>query len=262
MIKLQNAKTFLKYLLFSRHAKGHGIHSPFLYKLIREVFNDKTFHPGYVMAENMKKKMLKRGELIINGLGAGSQVTSSKERKISSIAKNSSIPRKYGRLLHRLVKFFKPDIIFELGTSLGISAAYMAAARDQTKAITVEGDTTIAGIARENLQWANLKNVEVWNEDFDDSISKLQENIAPDFMLFIDGNHTYDATLKYFKSFSDLASTNTIFIIDDIHWDGNMERAWYDICQLPGVTLSLDLHRLGIVLFNKELTKQHYIIRY
>ena len=263
MKKIKSLQAYLKYLIFSRHAKGHGIHSPFLYKLIREVFSDRSFYPGYAIAERMMKKMLHHEEAIkINDLGAGSKISPLTERKISSIAKTSSIPKKYGRLLHRLVKFLKPDIIFELGTSLGISSAYMATGNEQTNIITVEGDSILAGIARENLQLAKLKNIQVWNNNFDDSISELQQNILSGFLLFIDGNHTYDAALKYFKSFSRFTNSNTIFIFDDIHWDNNMERCWNEIWQHPKTTLTIDLYRLGIVFFNKGFAKQHFTIRY
>jgi hypothetical protein len=54
-------KEAFKYYLFSRHKKGHAIHSPFVFGLITEVFLDKTDYPEYKIIEQ-RIKLLKKSK--------------------------------------------------------------------------------------------------------------------------------------------------------------------------------------------------------
>lgn len=62
--------------------------------------------------------------------------------KISSVYKDCSTPEKWGELLFRLVREFKPQNCLELGTCLGISASYQLSAiqlNKKGKLTTIEG---------------------------------------------------------------------------------------------------------------------------
>jgi hypothetical protein len=41
-----------------------------------------------------------------------------------------------------------------------------------------------------------------------------------------------------------------------------MQKAWNEITEYEGVTVSIDLFRIGIVFLKKELSKQKFIIRF
>ena len=81
-------------------------------------------------------------------------------------------------------------------------------------------------------------------------------------MVFFDGNHTYDHTLEYFEMCIPKTTNESIFIFDDIHWSAEMERLWDRIIRDERVVVSIDLFQLGLVFFRKELSKQHFVIRY
>ena len=51
-------------------------------------------------------------------------------------------------------------IIVELGTSLGVTTAYMAAMDKRNKVITYEGCPAVAEIAKENWEALGLKNID------------------------------------------------------------------------------------------------------
>jgi len=52
-------------------------------------------------------------------------------------------------------------------------------------------------------------------------------------------------------------------VFDDIHWSLEMEEAWEQIRQDPGVTLSIDLFFIGLVFFSPSFkVKQHFTIRF
>ncbi len=246
----------------SRHKYGYGIHSPFLYSLIRECFlaKDKLFVLPEV--EQVYRQLRKDDRVIkVLDLGAGSKKMLSEERKISDIAKYSVMPLKYRVLLRKLVAYFKPGNILELGTSLGITSLYLSL--DTTATLTtVEGDKGIAAIAQRNLDlFAGRAKTELINASFDDFIDEV-ENFSYD-MILVDGNHTYEATLGYFEKISAKnAAGSAIWIFDDIYWSEGMTRAWKAIIHEPAITLSLDLCRLGIAFTDKRLSKQSFVIRY
>ena len=79
---------------------------------------------------------------------------------------------------------------------------------------------------------------------------------------FIDGNHTYEATIANFNTLLSIAHNDTVFVFDDIHWSAGMQKAWDEIAGHERVTVSIDLFRIGIVFLKKELSKQKFVIRY
>jgi predicted O-methyltransferase YrrM len=81
-------------------------------------------------------------------------------------------------------------------------------------------------------------------------------------MVFLDGDHTYKGTLGYFEQIAAKAHNETVVVLDDIHWSAEMEAAWKHIQQKDEVTVSIDLFRIGIIFFKKELSKQNFMIKY
>ncbi|HRV54748.1 MAG TPA: class I SAM-dependent methyltransferase, partial [Mangrovimonas sp.] len=114
---LQVVKTYLKFLLKSTNQ--HGVHSPFVFELVTKCFYDKKKYTEYNLLKNHRKKLLENKQSIeITDFGAGSKIFKSNLRAINKMAENSGISPKRSRLLFRLVKYFKPSNILELGTHL------------------------------------------------------------------------------------------------------------------------------------------------
>jgi len=55
---------------------------------------------------------------------------------------------------------------------------------------------------------------------------------------------------------------DTVFVIDDIYWSKDMEKAWSLLKAHSSVTTTIDLFCMGIIFLNKNLTKSNYIMRY
>jgi len=79
---------------------------------------------------------------------------------------------------------------------------------------------------------------------------------------YIDGNHTYEATIENFESLLEIAHNDTVFVFDDIHWSAGMEKAWNEITDHKRVTVSIDLFRTAIVFLRSELSRQKFIIKF
>lgn len=256
-------KKFIRYYFTSSNGKGHGIHSPFVFDFIKNVLNDKTESAVFKSIEERRKALLQNRTLIkVQDFGAGSGVIKTHERIVADIAASSLKPKKYAQLLFRIIKYYRPVNIVELGTSFGTTAAYLAKA-SAAKVYTLEGDPSIAGIASDTFKTLNIENAELITGAFSKTLPKLLENIKRVGFAFIDGNHKKIPTLLYYDELLKYSDSSTIFIFDDIHWSTEMEEAWDAIKLHNAVTLTIDLFFIGIVLFRKDFkVKQHFVIRF
>src|SRR5215203_3218150 len=116
--RFQLVKKYLHYYFTAASSKGHGVHSPFVFAFIKDVLNDKTQYPCYEKIE-ARRKVLESDQTIIEveDFGAGSAGMKSKNRVVKDIAGLSLKPKKYASLLFRLVNYYQPNTIVELGTS-------------------------------------------------------------------------------------------------------------------------------------------------
>jgi predicted O-methyltransferase YrrM len=255
---------YFNYYLKASNSKGHGAHSPFIYDFIKTVLNDRQHYPAYDTVEKLRQEMLKDQTLLtVQDFGAGSSVDRGMEKSIASIAKNSAKPKKYGQLLYRMVKKYQPQTILELGTSLGITSAYMALARPEARLVTLEGAAAIAAIARQNFNKLQLQNIELREGNFDDSLTPVIRQLPSVNFAFIDGNHRREPTISYFQQLLSRREKQSIFVFDDIHWSREMEQAWESIKADTQVRCTIDLFYIGIVFFREEFReKQNFVIRF
>ena len=261
---LQLAVKYLNYLIIASNGKGHGMHSPFVFEFITKILNDKTVYPEYEKVETLRSQLLNDNRVLeVEDFGAGSTVDKKNNRRISSIAKNAAKPKKFGQLLFRMIKHYQPATILELGTSLGITTSYLSLAKPDARLITMEGSKEIADKAKQNLKAIELKNIELIEGNFDDTLSSAVRGLSSVDFAFIDGNHRKEPTERYFKELLAKTNNNSILVFDDIHWSSEMEAAWETIKNNAAVTCSIDLFFIGIVFFRKEFKeKQHFVIRY
>jgi predicted O-methyltransferase YrrM len=252
------------YLVYRfRATNEHGVHSPFVFDLLLSVIYNEHKYYSYEQCEQLRGRMLLSSEtLSCIDLGAGSAYGTTIKRKVSQIARNSAKPPKFAQLLFRLVNHFQPESLLELGTSLGLSTAYMASAKKDCRITTMEGCPEIAAVALANFRELDLNNIELRTGNFDDLLPKFlsDQQVLP--FVFFDGNHRKEATLSYFSQCLEKADAGSVFVFDDIYWSPEMKEAWELIKSHPKVTVTIDLFHLGIVFFRKEQAKQHFIIRF
>ena len=238
---------------------AHGIHSPFVFDLYNEVINKKGDYYSFDKIEHLRKKLLlSKKEIDVTDLGTGK----SGKRIIGEIAGRSLKEKKYCELLFRLVYYFKPTAILELGTSLGITTSYLASANKNAKVITIEGCPNTAAEAKKSFESLGLNNIETVTGDFENVLSSVIRHPSSIDFIFFDGNHRKEPTLKYFKQCLEVAHNDSVFVFDDIHWSDEMEEAWEQIKSHPDVRVTIDLFFLGLVFFRKEQVKENFIIRF
>lgn len=259
---LDRIKQFLSYKKKAKTA--FRLHSPFVFDFYRHVLKDKKSYEAYTFVEDLRN-ILKKDitQLEITDFGAGSRIFDSNIRKIKDIAKTSLKPKKYAKLLFRIAQYYKPDTILELGTSLGVTTAYLAIGNPEAQIITLEGCTEIARIAKQNFELLNLSNIEIHIGNFDDTLTSYLTTNPKLSLVFIDGNHRYEPTLQYFSLILPYLENDAFLIFDDIHWSEEMENAWQYIQAHPDITMTIDLFEIGLAFIRKEKKeKENFILKF
>lgn len=259
---LNQLLNYITYLF--RSTNLHGIHSPFLYRLVKDViYNRKIKSPNFKAIENIRKSMVKNiNPLGGKDFGAGSLKKGS-QKTIGQFATSSSKSAKYSKLLFRLAQWHQPKYAIELGTALGISTLYQASGfSNNTTFITLEGNSELANLALQNFDKMDLKKPELIVGNFDETLEKALEKTHQLDWVFFDGNHKKEPTLRYFNQCLEKASENALFIFDDINWSNEMKEAWMAIKQSPDIYLSIDLFFLGLVFTKKRPQKENFVVRF
>ncbi|HEV2481776.1 MAG TPA: class I SAM-dependent methyltransferase [Puia sp.] len=261
--KYKLAGKYLHYYLTAANGKGHGTHSPFVFDFITRVLNDHRHYPAYTPIEQLRRTLRRDPRLLeLTDLGAGSVYKTTTTRSIASIARHAAKPPKWGQLLYRVARHYSPGTMLELGTSLGLSTAYLAAGAPQARLWTIEGAPAIADKARGNLSSLGVK-ANVLTGNFDSVLPGLLKDIPPVELAFIDGNHRCEPTLQYFDTIFLHTAPSSTLIFDDIHWSKEMETAWDTIRNDPRVYLTIDLFFIGFVFRRDEFkVKQDFSIRF
>jgi predicted O-methyltransferase YrrM len=250
---------FLNHFITARNSHGFGVHSPYLFDFVRYVIYEKNSYYIYAEIEKQRAKLLKDNGLIDKvDFGTGE----SRPLKISEIAANSLCSAKKGQLLCQIVNYLKFNTILELGTSFGISTAYLAANSKNRRCISLEGCEATARIARRTLLELNLPTVEIITGDIDKTLSMTLAKLSGIDFVYIDANHTFDATMCYFEHICPKLNENAVVVLDDIYWSLEMKQAWDKIKSHPKVTSTFDLYHFGIVFFNPDLHPKNYKIRF
>jgi len=182
------------------------------------------------------------------------------KRKVCDITKIAGIRSKNALLLIRLVNYFKPEFILEIGTSVGLSTTALSIGNPNAKIISLEGCLNTANYANQLFEKFNFTNIQVITGEFEKTLPNIIAKNTFD-LIYFDGNHTKEATLNYFTKCLTNLKNDAVFIFDDIHLSKEMHIAWNTIKEHPKVTVTIDTFYWGIVFFRKEQTKQHFTIR-
>jgi len=250
---------YIRYRLSARSMQY--IHSPFLYSLMLHTFTDRN-HTAHNWIEEERIRLKKNNTLVPAWeAGAGSRISADK-RTVGSIAKYSLQPPRYARLLMRMATFLQSATAIELGTSLGITTAYLVSANSIQSIDSIEGNPFIASLAQDMFSKHHLHKIKLHNGLFDDVLPQILNTKKKFDFVYIDGNHRREATLQYVNQILPSCHSNTWLVLDDIHWSPDMQQAWTEIIQMPEFTLSIDIFKMGFLFLNPDLQKQHFVLKY
>ena len=254
---LYQSFSYIRHILIARNTLGYGIHSPFLYDLVHFVMYDNNAYYCYAPIERERIRLLHTNKVIkTEDYGTGE----SGKKKICSIAEKSLKSRQEAQMMFRITNAIKPQYVIELGTSLGITTAYLAKAAQKGRVITIEGSPNIAKEAEKTFQNLHIDNITQITGNIDEKLPETLQGEKTIDMAFIDANHRKKPTLRYFRQIAEHCTDNSIIIIDDIHSSREMSEAWTEIQKEDRVTACLDCFSMGIVFFQPYIMKKNYYL--
>ena len=192
-----------------RHRCGYGVHSPSDFFLITSVIYETLPYYAY---DRLKK---------------------------SAVTK--SLPHyreKVNRLLFRLVNYFSPFTLLEVGEGNGDSIRYMKEAKASMTCIGVKGLNK-----EETLQ--HLKNALMVQKKID----FLHIAFTPYYI------EAFDEVYPYLHD-------KSCVVIGDIYASKERRMWWKQLKSDERVRVSFDLYDVGLLLFEKKRFKQNYIVNF
>ncbi|MCH9664098.1 MAG: class I SAM-dependent methyltransferase [Gammaproteobacteria bacterium] len=187
-----------------------------------------------------------------------------RSRTVGHLCRRTSKPYRSAMLLHKLLRKTKPQTCLELGTCLGISACYQAAALElngEGRLITMEGAEPVAALAQQTIDKLGHDRVSIVVGRFQDTLDGVLKSDSPFDYAFVDGHHEGPATIDYCNRIFQVLTDEAVVVMDDIRWSDSMLDSWHEMKQHPNVEVSIDLADIGILLVSKTpQPARHYLI--
>ena len=192
-----------------RYRCGYGVHSPSDFFLITSVIYEGSPYYAYETLRNMPL--------------------------------SKSLPHyreKVNRLLFRLVNFYRPALLMEVGEGNGDSFRYMQAARPSVKSVGLKGLDE-----GETLRKMKSELVRMNKLDF------LHIGFTPYYI------EAFEAALPYLHE-------GSCVVVGDIYASKEREAWWKSLVEDERVRISFDLYDIGILLFESKRFKQNYKVNF
>jgi predicted O-methyltransferase YrrM len=204
-----------------------------------------------------------RAKAMLEGTAADLTEADAKTAVVGQICRTTSKSAVWGFVLFKLIRHLKPKNCLEIGTCLGMSAAYQSAALqmdDGGRMVTVEGIESLAGLAAANLDGLGLASASVVAGMFEDIWESTADGITPIDYAFIDGSHNPRATLLYFDEIEARMHEGGVMVFDDIHWSKGMSATWTILQMHPHVTATIDLFDIGLAVIGPPRQTEKYSV--
>ena len=192
-----------------RHRCGYGVHSPSDFFLITSVIYENLPYYAYEW--------------------------------LKASASSKSLPHyreKVNRLLFRLVNYFRPKTLVEVGKGNGDAFRYMQASRSSMDAISVDGSD--------------------WKEVHRQLEKELKRKKQIDFL--------HIAFTPYYKEVFEAVfpylHQQSIVVIGDIYTSKERKEWWKQLTLDVRVRLTIDLYDIGLVFLDTKRYKQNFTVNF
>lgn len=223
---------WINYLFSARHRGGHGIHSPFLYRLITSVIENKGYYSAYPTLENAFKIC-----------------------RTQNACTREGDSLKFGKLLFRLANDFQPTLIHAYTDHSIFYPICLALADSRIPTKIFRFEQHSEQHAR-HLDFITdqlvIKNC---------SYFPTQTEEVPG-LVFIDSNEEINKTEKIIISILKENSPPKLLIINNPHRNDENDKLWNRIKDSINVRITLDLFTIGLAILDPKLQKENFTLRY
>ena len=169
--------SFLRHQLTAWNTSGEAIHSPYLFHIVRFIMRDRNAFYCFEDIERQRGLLLRCEDSldVVDYGSAGSPEGTHVDRRVCDIAARHLESPEVGQLLFRLVNYMgqhegRALEIMELGTSLGITTAYLASASSRNRVTTYEGSEEVLRVAQGIWRTLKLENIAWQQGNIDDTL--------------------------------------------------------------------------------------------
>jgi hypothetical protein len=207
----------------ARHRRGFGIHSPFVFQLLENIFFEKYLYYGYQIAEKADIHTFKT-------------------------AKNTcSI--KYKRLIFRLANSVRAQKIVLAGASSQDFLYHLAALNAETEIVVYSANEESFGVYGETSP--------VFRR-ITHSKEAIEMSSSVDMAVF----DMASCNAELLEACLCEAKDTSIFVFLNLYLTTQTVALWQQFCAWRKVRLSIDIFQMGIVWFRPELPEQNYKIAF
>jgi predicted O-methyltransferase YrrM len=227
----------------SRHhrSRGFGIHSPFAFNFVLNVLGERAPYYEYDYIRETR-------DTVISLAG----MHHPRHPRI--------ISEKNAKMLFRIVNYFNPEHIFQIGTSYGVSTASMMSVSSQSRLWLYEPSIDRFPLVAQILK-PFIDDIECYydfktaSQDYD---SNLDNNMKP-FILInaIPQPATYDEVQGYlFK----ILESDGVVIMRNISRDKAMQRLWLSCRDHATYGMTFSNEKISIIVANPKLPRQDFLL--
>lgn len=234
---------------FFRHHGGHGVHSPFAYRLITEVINERRGYYGY------DDIALVRKQLYQDSLPEIRPGHPSDRWPLGMIARRGAISPKQGKLLFRLANFMGARRIVQLGSGIGLASLYLTYPSREARCVVIERDKSWARIAQ-NVY-------ERWGRDaicLVPSLDNLPDEWGRIDLLVLTSTVSVEEARKAIERVTPRLQGKGMIVVEGLRTDKPRLAFWRWLTEREEMTVTVDLCATGIAILDSKLHKKNYKI--
>lgn len=241
----------ISYLFKARHRKGHGIHSPFLFRLITCVIENDGFFTAYPLLDAAEVNV--RNMISILEVDSNSGMSAlSNDVHAPLQPKLHLLPPRFNKLLFRLVNDGSPRKISFYGNTFGVTLMALALADRRIQLEAQVANSQARTFCRRLVEVYELGNVviketvPVADSDFVVVQNPQDPESCGSVLDQILGQHNFEGWI----------------VLIGIHQSAEMEAVWDRSRSLRQVRISLDLFDIGVFVCSKGLQKEEFVVRF
>ncbi len=249
---------YLRYRVRAGHRRGFGIHSPFMFHLVTNVIEEDLPYYKYSLVEKIRDIFIKSDEKI----GVLSPDGSKQLYHISEVAHRRSVSPKFGQLLFRLVNYFKPEVLVEVGATTGISTLYLATPNSRTRVYALTSQPELVDLVKNMCCRVSISNIE-WYQGDNKPLYDSLTNLSFPGLSFVYINQASPEDVAHIcqHQFQKISS-QTVVVINGIYSSKQMKSVWLQVKAMPEVNLSIDLFTFGLLIKNPDLQKEDFTLSF
>lgn len=230
-------KRYLTALKRYHRSKGHGIHSPFAFSFVLNVLRCRLPYYAYDDIENMRSLAISRTK------------TFWRHPKIISL--------KNAKLLFRIVNYFNPSEILQLGTNYGVSSTSMLAVSSGIELYLCEANINEYPVTQEILSGLGNK---VHNFlSFDESIKSYnitESGGKSPFILINDvKENEYSQVLSYLHK---IRQKKGVIIIRNINKNKVLKALWEACRDAAPTGMTFSNGKMAVIVATPKLPHQNF----